>query len=986
MRPRRPAIAVLATLCLIVAFPVLASGATGTRIDPDLQSLIDRVGPSGDIAAFVHFAQNVPYDAGVEAIRDAGGSISTDLPAGHLAYAYGPVPAFLSLATRPEVTFLEHGGTEPLLLETATWATRARTLYEETGGLDLRVREPDGDLIDGKGVGIAIVDSGVDGTHPDLEWAGSGGADPKTLLNFKVACTMVNLDDAGCLGGIVMQDVPDSDTSSGHGTHVAGIAAGSGIASDSDGDDTTTGDRMFRGVAPGAKLYGFGAGEGLSIFIPSAAAAFQWIYDNGLSQDPPIRVINNSWGGTGAHDPNLAISKLSNALVEDRDMTVVFASGNAGGDGTAISTNPYANNPTPGVISAANYNDANTGGRDLDLEASSSRGQSDLPETWPDVASPGTGITSTCKIATVVCPTGAPVAYPPNYTDATGTSMAAPHTSGVVALLYQADPSITPAEVEDVLEDNAHKFTAGAAYEADPANPDNQSSFDKGHGLVDARASVLETLGLPLNFGHAPAAGSPSVTIAAPSDGEVVPPSFPVSGGADPGGLAPTGSTTTVIAEGDSGDHPDDVLDLDSVTVTEDTSLGTVTIAWTVAAVGAPPGGESSYRLFTSVDGVPLDLQVTWDGTTLTCTGDLLATCVPGVAGNTFSATFTDAAAFGASRGAVMFDSWAATYAGAIQDRAPGGEGATFVSAPARGQEHVFVATSGGGPGALGEVFVSVDGGTPESAGTGSGPFTWSNAVGPLTPGPHALIAELEVSGNPVATDTANVTVAESTTEPSIVLVAPDDNTEVPASLIEVRGISNSDASDGTASVRIRATDPGFDSGFIDAADTSVSGRFTTWAADLNLDGLGGRTVTIVSELRLNGTTAATDEVQVTVKAPAGPAAPVAGGSNVLCPGKAPPSATHVVGTGGKDVLIGTPGPDVICGLGGGDRLKGLGDADVLLGGPGSDVLSGGGGKDRLKGGPGKDDLLGGAQRDILNAGPGNDECSGSGSDRLRNC
>ena len=73
-----------------------------------------------------------------------------------------------------------------------------------------------------------------------------------------------------------------------------------------------------------------------------------------------------------------------------------------------------------------------------------------------------------------------------------GTSMAAPHVAGIVAQMLQADPTLTPGEVEDQLEDTAHKFTWGSPYgrHVDSTNPDDESSFEKGHGLVDALAAV----------------------------------------------------------------------------------------------------------------------------------------------------------------------------------------------------------------------------------------------------------------------------------------------------------------------------------------------------------------------------------------------------------------------------------------------------------------------------------------------------------------
>jgi subtilisin family serine protease len=76
-----------------------------------------------------------------------------------------------------------------------------------------------------------------------------------------------------------------------------------------------------------------------------------------------------------------------------------------------------------------------------------------------------------------------------------GTSMAARHITGIIAMLYQIAPKLSPAQVEDMLEDTAHKFRWGAPYVRDPHNRDDTSSFEKGHGLVDALAAVRKALG-----------------------------------------------------------------------------------------------------------------------------------------------------------------------------------------------------------------------------------------------------------------------------------------------------------------------------------------------------------------------------------------------------------------------------------------------------------------------------------------------------------
>ena len=113
------------------------------------------------------------------------------------------------------------------------------------------------------------------------------------------------------------------------------------------------------------------------------------------------------------------------------------------------------------------------------------------PATYPDLSAPGSDITSSCRVW-LQCGTN-----PANtdYGTISGTSMAAPHVAGIVAQLFEADPTLTPAEIEDILEDTAHKF--GAGYEADLAdrNDDDTTSFDKGHGLVDVVGAVSRIVG-----------------------------------------------------------------------------------------------------------------------------------------------------------------------------------------------------------------------------------------------------------------------------------------------------------------------------------------------------------------------------------------------------------------------------------------------------------------------------------------------------------
>ena len=205
-------------------------------------------------------------------------------------------------------------------------------------------------------------------------------------------------------------------------------------------------------------------------------------------------MTNNSYGplGGGSFDPQSATVKLQRALAAEGVVTV-WAAGNDGGDGSGSLTNPPGQDPTGGIISVASYFDQGTGTRDGAVSDYSSRGATADPSTWPDVSAPGEDIESACRPYLPICITGlAPNNGPGPLDIATcntisGTSMAVPHIAGIVAQLFQADPTATPAEVETALTSTANRFTDGAAYATVGGRV---TSFDKGTGLVDVVAAV----------------------------------------------------------------------------------------------------------------------------------------------------------------------------------------------------------------------------------------------------------------------------------------------------------------------------------------------------------------------------------------------------------------------------------------------------------------------------------------------------------------
>ena len=249
----------------------------------------------------------------------------------------------------------------------------------------------------GRGIKVAVVDTGIDYEHPDF----SG-----RILAY-----------TSFVGG-------DGKDDHGHGTHVAGIIAGSGEASGG----------KYRGVAPEALLLSAKVlradGSGM---MSDVMAGIEWAVEQGA------KVINLSLGSPGPCDGTDALSAMCDAAV--RAGVVVCAA--AGNDG-----------PAPGTIGSPGCaREVITVGAsdDYDQVASfSSRGPTADGRVKPDILFPGVGIVS-CRAG------GTSMGNPVDdfYTSASGTSMATPHASGVAALLLQAYPDLTPAQVKARMMDSA---------------------------------------------------------------------------------------------------------------------------------------------------------------------------------------------------------------------------------------------------------------------------------------------------------------------------------------------------------------------------------------------------------------------------------------------------------------------------------------------------------------------------------------------------
>jgi serine protease AprX len=338
--------------------------------------------------------------------------------------------------------------------------------YSYSSDLAIRAQEVQALGINGAGVGVAIVDSGIDATHPDLR--------SRVTHNVKIVDgSAANLPIAPLVIPVDQGPYNDSDTSSGHGTHVAGIVA----ADNSDG--------QVLGVAPGADLIGYGTGDAAFIFSVLAA------YDDMLAHraDWRIRVANNSWGSSfRMFDPDEPINQATKAA-HDAGIVVVFAAGN---ETTEMSINPYSVAPWVISVGAGTLNhqrasfssggvefDDSTpgplpGGDEMHLSFTGDR----IGLYHPSVSAPGVAIVSTATTGALV------TSLPGGTAAADGTSMACPHVAGVVALMLQKRPALTPDEVKSALQ-------VTAALMPDTSDSTHVQPFwQSGYGFVDAKAAV----------------------------------------------------------------------------------------------------------------------------------------------------------------------------------------------------------------------------------------------------------------------------------------------------------------------------------------------------------------------------------------------------------------------------------------------------------------------------------------------------------------
>lgn len=369
--------------------------------------------------------------------------------------------------------------------------------------------------VTGKGVTVGIIDSGIFAEHP-----GFGGR-VVAGLNFEfselVDSGVVPADQwdayAETTGASALQDEV------GHGTHVAGTVGGSGEGAQSDRD--------LSGVAPDVSLVSLkiasaanGVVEDVG-FEENALAAIDYLIRH---RDLGVNLTNNSWGLLETEPSSVPGGEptdfdAANAVVEAASaagITMVFSAGNDGPEPGSINLDPGGAPSAITVAAACKGVDEGQGGSCPagEITGFSSRGAANGTGPQVDVSAPGDQILAPVSPVSVLTPlTECLDPGEPLYYCISGTSMAAPHVAGVVALMQQVKPDLTPAQAERCLETTADDLLAPGV------------DIDSGHGMVDTVEALRCTHALTARtaLGAAPTVIAPPAAPAPAAPGGALP-------------------------------------------------------------------------------------------------------------------------------------------------------------------------------------------------------------------------------------------------------------------------------------------------------------------------------------------------------------------------------------------------------------------------------------------------------------------------------
>src|SRR5216683_1519213 len=433
-------------------------GQTGLQsVDPELAVLLNRLTDDSNVDAVVVY-HHLPNDADIADLQRLG------VPGGT---RYRVLPMIAVSCTKAQIAAISHLASVRSIYGNRTFQWNLEPAARNLTGVERVRRNADltrsnrGLPVSGRGVTVAVLDTGVDATHGDL--AG------RVVQNLKLADTQSV--GVGFNYPVAASSLPNTDQAYGHGTFVAGVIAGNGQQSGG----------KYAGVAPNANILGLSAGDASLIFILSG---LDYLLTNGPAFN--VRVVNCSFSANTVFDVNDPVN-IATRMLTDNGVNVVFSAGNTGSGSDSL--NPYS--VAPWVISTGATDDQ---GR---LATFSSRGEFGSPLFRPTLVAPGVNTVSlrASTIAAVTTIDGLLGADPqlstnelPYYTTGSGTSFSTPQVAGVVALMLEANPQLTPAQVRDILGRTATPLPPYYAHEV-------------GAGMLNAQAAVLEAAFPQRHFG-----------------------------------------------------------------------------------------------------------------------------------------------------------------------------------------------------------------------------------------------------------------------------------------------------------------------------------------------------------------------------------------------------------------------------------------------------------------------------------------------------
>jgi len=426
-------------------------------VDPELAVLLNAATDDSSVNAVITY-RSMPTDsdiADLQQIGVLGGARYHSLP---MISVTTSKTRLMAISHLPRVRSIYGNRTLQWNLEVATRNTIGSDRVRRSGEL---TSANHGTPVTGRGVTVAVLDTGVDGTHADL----SG----RVVQNVKLADTQSL--GVGFNYPVASPNLPNTDQVYGHGTFVAGVIAGNGQQSAG----------KYAGVASGANILGISAGDATLLFVLSG---LDYLLTN--AQAFNVRVVNCSFSANTVFDFNDPVN-IATKMLTDAGVNVVFSAGNSGAG--ADSLNPYS--VAPWVISVGATDNVGH------LADFSSRGEFGSPLFHPTVVAPGVNSVSLrpSTLVSITTASGLPTDQSqlsatelPYYTTASGTSFSAPQVAGVIALMLEANPQLTPAQVRDILQRTASPLPAYYLYEV-------------GAGMLNAHAAVLEAAFPQRHFG-----------------------------------------------------------------------------------------------------------------------------------------------------------------------------------------------------------------------------------------------------------------------------------------------------------------------------------------------------------------------------------------------------------------------------------------------------------------------------------------------------